>query len=204
MIHHRPVPPDEALERLLLGNRRFAAGNPTIAPVTSERRAELVENGQHPYATVLGCVDSRAPLEVVFDVTVGDILTVRTAGQALSGSALGSVEFGPVALGTELVTVVGHSHCGAVAAAIGPEEPGGALGALVDEVTDRLTGIERHDHQLAVEANLAATVDELRRLDSMVLPDGRRPVIVGLLDDLASGLVSVTDDGGLGIDQVPA
>lgn len=198
MSHHEPIPAADALQRLLEGNRRFVAGTPQVAQVTPERRAELVDDGQHPFATVIGCVDSRAPLEDVFDVTVGDILTIRTAGQALGGAALGSVEFGPVALGTELVAVVGHTQCGAVGAAIAPEQPGGALGELVAEITDRLTDDERADYARAVEANLSATVARLRALDSMVLPDGRRPVVVGLLDDLTTGAVSVIDDGGLG------
>lgn len=199
MTNRVPVSPTDALRRLLEGNQRFVAGTPTIAPVTPERRAELVDDGQYPFATVLGCVDSRAPLEDVFDVTVGDLLTIRTAGQALDGAALGSVEFGPVALGTELVAVVGHTQCGAVGAAIAPELPGGALGELVTEISDRLTDDERADYALAVEANLAATVARLRALESMVLPDGRSPIVVGLLDDLATGAVTVMDDGGLGV-----
>ncbi len=198
MTDHEPVSAADALRRLLEGNRRFVTGSPQVALVTPERRAELVDDGQHPFATVLGCVDSRAPLEDVFDVTVGDILTVRTAGQALEGAALGSVEFGPVALGTELVAVVGHTQCGAVGAAIAPERPTGALGDLVAEITDRLTDDERADYSRAVEANLGATVARLRALDSMVLPDGRRPVVVGLLDDLVTGAVHVIDDGGIG------
>ena len=194
-----PVSPTDALYRLLDGNRRFTSGKPTIALVTPERRAELVHEGQYPFATVIGCVDSRAPLEDVFDVTVGDLLTIRTAGQALDGSALGSVEFGPVVLGTRLVAVVGHTECGAVGAAIGPDHPGGALGDLVAEIADRLTDDERGDYELAVRANLAATVARLRALESMVLPDGTPPVVVGLLDDIATGVVTVIDDGGLGI-----
>jgi carbonic anhydrase len=190
------------LTRLLEGNLRFASGTPRIAPITPERRAELVHEGQHPFATVLGCVDSRAPLEDVFDVTVGDLLTIRTAGQALDGAALGSVEFGPVALGTELVAVVGHTQCGAVGAAIAPDPPGGALGELVAEISARLTDDERADYARAVEANLAASVAQLRALDSMVLPDGRSPVIVGMVDDLETGVVTVIDDGGLGISEI--
>lgn len=196
MSRHEPIAATDALRMLLEGNHRFATGTPNEPTVTPERRAELVE-GQHPFATVLGCVDSRAPLEAVFDVSVGDLLTIRTAGQALAGSTLGSVEFGPRALGTELVAVVGHTRCGAVGAAIAPDTPDGALGELVDEIAGRLTDAERADYDRAVEANLLATVRRLRALESMVLPDGRKPVVVGLLDDLATGVVSVVDDGGL-------
>ncbi len=199
MTDHQPVPAADALRLLLEGNRRFVAGTPQVALIDADRRRELIEDGQHPFATVLGCVDSRAPLETVFDVTVGDLLTIRTAGQALNGSALGSVEFGPVALGTELVAVVGHTVCGAVGAAIGPDDPAGALGELVDEISERLTDTERADYELAVKANVAATVAQLRALETMVLPDGRKPVVVGMVDDLATGEVGILDDGGLGV-----
>lgn len=197
MSQPEPVSAVDALGRMLEGNRRFVAGTTNVAPVTHQRRRELIEHGQHPFATVLGCVDSRAPLEAVFDVTVGDLLTVRTAGQSLEGGALGSVEFGPVALGTELVAVVGHTVCGAVAAAMAPEHPGGALGALVAELSDRLDDAGHADYALAVNENVAAAVARLRALDSMVLPDGRQPVVVGLVNDLSTGAVEVLDDGGL-------
>lgn len=200
MTDPQPLSARDALKRLLEGNRRFAAGTPKVTSVTPERRAELVDDGQHPFATVLGCVDSRAPLEMLFDVGVGEILTVRTAGQALTGSALGSVEFGPKALGTELVAVVGHTMCGAVGAAIAPDRPDGALGDLVTEIVDRLGDTDRADYARVVKVNLAATVTTLRGLETMVLPDGRPPVVVGLLDDLRSGRVAVIDDGGLGFD----
>lgn len=196
MTDHAPVSADDALVRLIAGNRRFASGTPKPPAVSPARRAELM-SGQYPFATVLGCVDSRAPIELLFDVGVGDLLTVRSAGQALSGSTTGNVEFGVRALGTELVAVVGHTMCGAVGAALDPDRPDGPLGELIAEVAARVPGATRDDYETAVLTNLAAGVTALRALESLRLPDGRRPVVVGLLYHLDTGEISVEDDGGL-------
>lgn len=196
MTDHLPMSADDAFARLLQGNRRFASGTPKPPAVSAARRADLT-SGQYPFATVLGCVDSRAPIELLFDVGVGDLLTVRSAGQALSGSTTGNVEFGVRALGTELVAVVGHTSCGAVGAALSPERPDGPLGELIAEVAARLPGATIDDYETAVLTNLAASVAALRALESLRLPDGRRPVVVGLLYHLDTGEISVEDNGGL-------
>jgi carbonic anhydrase len=117
---------DEALTRLLDGNRRFAAGESTQAsgPALLERRRTLVKN-QKPIAVVVGCSDSRVTPELVFDVTLGEIFVVRTAGEAVDAVALGSVEFPIEYLGTRLIVVLGHQHCRAVSAAVsGAKERG--------------------------------------------------------------------------------
>lgn len=197
-----PLDPREiaatSLETLLEGNRRFAASTPHAHPLLPDRRAELL-NGQYPLATLIGCVDARVPPELVFDQGIGDLLTVRTAGQSLTGSALGSIEFGVQVLGVPLVIVMGHTGCGAVAAALSASRPDGNLGDLVGEVADRLTELVGGDPLKATAGNTAATVDVLRRLGSLVTPAGDDAIVVGLLYDMATGLVAVLDDGGLGI-----
>lgn len=190
------VDAQSALHNLLTGNQRFASGSPNDPNVSPDRRAELT-HGQTPFATVLGCVDSRAPIELIFDVSVGDLLTVRSAGQALRGAPLGNVEFGVRVLGTELVAVVGHSSCGAVASASHPERSTGPLGELIAEVADRLVAVSNDD---PVRANLVASVEELRADATLTLPDGRTPIVVGMLYDLASGVVELVDDGGLSVE----
>jgi carbonic anhydrase len=119
--------PDEALARLKAGNARFAAGKPQCAPLTA-RVAELA-NGQAPYAIVLGCSDSRVPIETVFDEVPGNIFVVRVAGNFLNDDGLGSIEYAVAALKSKLILVLGHSNCGAVAAAVsyvkdGTTQPG--------------------------------------------------------------------------------
>jgi carbonic anhydrase len=104
----------EALERLRQGNRRFVA-NRGGASVT---RPNEVAAGQHPFAIILGCSDSRVPAEIVFDQGLGDLFVIRVAGNIVAPSLVGSVEFAAERFGTRLVVVLGHSNCGAILATI--------------------------------------------------------------------------------------
>ncbi|HMS90217.1 MAG TPA: carbonic anhydrase [Acidimicrobiales bacterium] len=185
----------EALQSLLDGNRRFAVGGLIDTKMSVDERAALVA-GQHPRAVVLGCVDSRVPPEVVLGQGIGDLLTVRTAGQSLSGVALGSIEFGARSLGVPLVVVLGHTHCGAVLAAIGDHDLTGHLGEMIGEVAARLVDLVGADPIGATGGNLQATVDALRKLGTLSY-EGDHAHVVGLLYHLETGLVTVEDDGGL-------
>ncbi len=185
-----------ALQDLLSGNRRFADGVPDPHVVTHEDRQALL-TAQDPFAVVLGCVDARVPPEVVLDQGVGDLFTVRTAGHSLAGVALGSIEFGVRVLGLPLVVVLGHTGCGAVLAALSEDQADGHLGELTGEVADRLTEVVGSDPVRATGANLDATVAALRALGNLATPAGHSPFVVGLLYDMATGLVTVTDDAGL-------
>lgn len=183
------------LEGLLAGNRRFAAGIDVDTTMTPAAREALVA-GQDPDAVVLGCVDARVPPEVVLGQGVGDLLTVRTAGQSLSGVAIGSIEFGVTVLDIPLVVVLGHTGCGAVLAAMGERDMTGHLGELLGEVAARLVDVVGDDPVRATGGNLQATVDALRDLGILVTSEGPA-FVVGLLYDLATGGVTVTDDAGL-------
>ena len=113
------VAPDEALSRLLNGDKRFVSGKseePHGAALIERRH--MLEKEQKPFAVVLSCSDSRVPPELVFDVTLGDIFVVRTAGEVVDAVALGSIEYAIEHLGTHLVVVLGHQRCGAVSAAV--------------------------------------------------------------------------------------
>ena len=110
---------DDALSRLLNGDKRFVAGKseePTGAALV-ERRHALAKD-QKPFAVILGCSDSRVPPELIFDVTLGDIFVVRTAGEVVDAIVLGSLEYAIEHLGTKLIVVLGHERCGAVTAAV--------------------------------------------------------------------------------------
>ena len=185
----------QALIKLVEGNRRFAEGRPDPHVVQPSVRAALLD-GQEPIAVVLGCVDSRVPPEVVLDQGVGDLLTVRTAGHSLAGVALGSIEFGVRVLEVPLVVVLGHTGCGAVLAAMRDDHADGHLGELTGEVASRLTDVIGDDPVWATGANLQATVDALRELGTLTASAGPA-VVVGVLYDMGTGLVTVTDDGGL-------
>jgi carbonic anhydrase len=109
------VSPAEALQRLKDGNQRFVAGKPLHQRQNAARRAELV-SAQHPFAAILGCSDSRVPLEIVFDQELGDLFAVRVAGNVAGGDERGSLQYAAAHLGIPLVVVLGHERCGAVSA----------------------------------------------------------------------------------------
>lgn len=107
--------PQQAWERLLEGNERFVANTSSHPRQDAARRAELV-NGQHPFAAILGCGDSRLAAEIIFDLGLGDAFVVRTAGQVLDDAVLGSLEYSAAELEIALIMVLGHDSCGAVTA----------------------------------------------------------------------------------------
>ena len=111
--------PAQALERLEAGNHRYANGTPTHPNESAARRTEQAK-GQHPYAVIVSCADSRVPPEIVFDAGLGDLCVIRTAGNRLDDLVLASIEYAVQHLGTSLVVVLGHERCGAIAAALEP------------------------------------------------------------------------------------
>jgi carbonic anhydrase len=195
--------PAEALRRLLDGNTRFAAGASAPRPADPMRLRELTD-GQHPFATVLGCSDSRVPPEVVFDQGLGDVFVVRVAGNVVGAEILGSLGYALEHLATPLFVVLGHEGCGAVQAALAKRREGktahGPLAELIDAIGPALEQIdpsEPADAQLrhAVEANVRHTV---RRLAAT--PAGRdalardRIRVVGAVYELATGRVRLSTE----------
>ncbi|NAZ85631.1 carbonic anhydrase [Kineococcus indalonis] len=151
--------PDEALELLRAGNARFVAAPEVHHAHPAAHRLHLAE-GQHPFAIVLSCADSRVPPELVFDQDLGDLFTVRTAGQVVAPPVLGSLQYGVEHLHVPLLVVLGHEGCGAVKAALEAVEAGSApSGTAVDSLVDAI--------RPAAERALAG-VDEAHRLDEAV------------------------------------
>jgi carbonic anhydrase len=113
-----PVPADQALQRLREGNARFCQNVRSLnVSVGQAARAALVA-GQHPFATILSCSDSRVPSELVFDQGLGDLFVIRVAGNIVAPSLVGSVEFAAATFGTRLTVVMGHTSCGAIKATL--------------------------------------------------------------------------------------
>ena len=107
----------EALKRLQEGNQRFASGVRSVATMTPPSELGRHAEGQAPFATILGCSDSRVPVEMIFDQGLGDLFVIRVAGNIAGPSTVGSIEFATDVVGVRLVVVLGHSACGAVRAA---------------------------------------------------------------------------------------
>lgn len=159
--------------------------------------AAALSGGQQPYAVVLGCIDSRVPLEAVFDQNFGSICVVRTGAHVLDRSIVGSVEFAVTELHVPLVMVLGHERCGAIAATVDAlrtgNRPDGPLGYLVDQIAPSVTQAGLHDphvHRKALRGHVARTVDQLQlgaRL-TKATAEGKAKV-VGAVYDLDSAMV---------------
>lgn len=187
--------PVEALSDLLAGNERFVKRRPRHGHDVGA--AAAASGGQQPFALVVGCMDSRVPLEAIFDQTFGSICVIRSGGQVLDRAMIGSVEFGISALGIPLVVVLGHERCGAVAATVEALRDGhrqaGALGYLVDEIAPAVeeAGVDAEDvHALAMRRHVARTVAELAKNDVVAAAAARGAVeVVGAVYDLDTGQV---------------
>src|SRR5216110_140892 len=127
------VPADTALTKLKEGNLRFATSEVSQSKPTAARRKETVQ-GQHPFAIIVGCADSRTPPELIFDQNLGDLFVVRTAGNLVDDYALGSIEYAVEHLGTRLIVVLGHERCGAVTAALSGGSAPGHINSLVRDI----------------------------------------------------------------------
>jgi carbonic anhydrase len=190
----RPGPAD-ALAHLLAGNRRFADGRPRYGHDVAA--AAATSAGQQPRAFVIGCIDSRVPLEAIFDQTFGSVCVGRTGGQVLDRALVGSVEFAVETLGVPLVMVLGHERCGAVAATVEAlrtdRRPPGGLGYLVDEIAPAVqaAGVQAPDvYGRALRLHVAATVARLTGNDVVAAAvEAGRLAVLGAIYDLDTGRV---------------
>lgn len=195
----RPTPA-EALQRLLDGNRRFAAGAPPQADASAARRAELA-SGQQPFAALVSCADSRVPPEVIFDQGLGDLFVCRIAGNIVEAGIAGSVEYAAGVLGVSVVMVLGHESCGAVKAALDALAGGGSVSPNIDVLVDAiavpvLRAREQAGDRLnnAILANVRFGVERLRREPDLTPLIDRGDIrVVGGEYRLASGLVEIVD-----------
>lgn len=169
--------PDEALARLMEGNRRFVADSPRPAPGNAARRREQVQ-GQAPFATVLACADSRTPPGTLFDTGLGEIFGLRVAGNTLSPAGFGSIEYSSMALGVPLIMVLGHERCGAVAAAVEVVERNarlpGSLMAMVEPILPAVEEAKRGDPSDLLDATVRThalrMARRLREEESVLTP----------------------------------
>jgi carbonic anhydrase len=198
----------ESLQRLRDGNARFAANVRGLESfLTQERRAQLAD-GQAPHAIILGCSDSRVPVEIVFDQGLGDLFVIRVAGNIVAPSLVGSVEYAAECFATRLVVVLGHSRCGAVNATLDElqrpaENQSRNLRAIVDRVRPSVAALLstdlRHDREALVEqavrANIRASADHLRHgsdvLEELIARDGL--LVVGAEYFVETGRVEFFD-----------
>ena len=193
-----PIPADEALARLKAGNERFVQGRPTGLSDFRYSVSDL-SAGQRPFATILGCSDSRVPPELLFDVGLGELFVVRVAGNVFSREVAGSLQYAGAHLHTALFVVMGHKGCGAVGAALDSienETPHHShIQMLVDSILPAVSGL---DHELsaadqleqAVERNVRWTVHQIMEMPEAQAREAEGIYkIVGAIYDIDTGHV---------------
>ncbi|HYD47337.1 MAG TPA: SulP family inorganic anion transporter [Terriglobales bacterium] len=209
--------PAQVLEILREGNERFRTGHRLSRDLG--RQLTATADGQHPLAVVVSCIDSRTPAEIIFDLGLGDIFSVRIAGNVVSRKILGSVEYASAVAGAKLILVVGHTRCGAVGAAVeltrigaDPLQTTGCqhLGPIVEEIRH---SIDESCHALTSDAEKAAFADNVARRNALhtvqqiaeqsqtirKLLDEGRVAVLGAVYDVASGKIDFLTDTANGL-----
>ncbi|GAA2961602.1 carbonic anhydrase [Glutamicibacter bergerei] len=197
--------PQQAWEKLTNGNQRFTLGN-TQHPNQDGARRESLVAGQEPFAVIFGCSDSRLAAEIIFDVGLGDVFVVRTAGHVLDPASLGSLEFAVDILNIPLIVILGHDSCGAVTAAIDAKESGnmpkGFVRDLVEHIIPSVFAAERSnitDVNGTVVEHVKQTTSRLVDLSSIIetaIAEGRTAV-AGVAYKLAEGEAQLVSSMGL-------
>lgn len=197
---HLSITPDEAKQKLIDGNQRFITQEPT----TKEYYVELqkAEKGQHPYAVVLTCSDSRVPPEIIFDESIGKLFVIRVAGNVIDQVTLGSIEYAVEHLGCSYVLILGHNHCGAVTATV----KGGENTPAVEEIArlimpavekakeENKTGNDLIDLAIIENINLQIKYSiEMSELLSHFVNDGKIKIAGGLYN-ISTGRVEFLPD----------
>jgi carbonic anhydrase len=186
--------PEAALQQLIDGNRRFAEGRLTsFAEDLDILKAKTVDK-QEPFAAVLSCADSRVPVEVIFDQSIGHVFVTRVAGNIATSAMIASLEYGVAVLGTKAILVLGHANCGAVKASIEAKEVPGQISTLypyirpaVDQAGSNL--------EAAIKANAKIQAGLLRQSSPVLadhLKENQLKIVAGYYD-LSSGKVTLLD-----------
>jgi carbonic anhydrase len=189
------VPPDAALARLLEGNQHFVAGTAAHPRQSAERRTTLAE-GQHPFAIVLTCADSRVAPELYFDQGLGDLFVLRNAGNVLDDHIIGSIEYAVEHLHATLIIVVGHAQCGAVSAAVAGGRAPGHIHTLVESIQPAVELAQKQEGDKVdntVRAHARRVAEILRRVEPILgtaVQAGHVKVVAGRYD-LATGRVEI-------------
>lgn len=202
------LPASQALERLREGNRRFVSGVRSLDPLVTQSRLGDFVAGQEPFAVILGCADSRVPVEMIFDQGLGDLFVIRVAGNIVAPSLVGSVEYAAARVGARLAVVLGHTGCGAVQATIEElERPSEDRSPNLHSIVERIrpsvqellqTDLKNDRKELArraVRANVRASAAHLRTgsriLEQLIREDGL--LVVGAEYSLETGAVDFFD-----------
>lgn len=191
---------DAALNDLMEGNKRFVANRPDKLDLPAQVKATAT--GQYPKAVILSCIDSRVPVEMVFDQGIGDVFVARVAGNTEDESVLGSMEYATAVAGSKLVMVLGHEACGAVKAGIDKFEAGdnvahllGAIEPAIEKVKGDRNSSDKKYVEEVIKVNVQETIDDIRERSPIMagLEKEGKIKIVGAYYNLHTGEVSLLD-----------
>jgi len=197
--------PEEILDGLKEGNQRFVSNN--LTPQDYQAQVTKTSSGQYPEAVVIACIDSRVPVEAIFDKSIGDIFVARVAGNFVNEDILGSTEFGTAVAGSKVVVVMGHEHCGAVKSAVDNVEMGNITAMLSKirpavEISEEeyegegeMTSSNDEYVTHVVNTNVRYTIDQMRERSQIIaeLERNGEVVIAGAFYDLDTGVVTFLD-----------
>jgi len=182
---------DEALQKLMDGNKRYVAGNLATKDIGDTKRKEL-SKGQKPFAIVVTCSDSRVPPEILFDQGLGDIFIIRVAGNVVDPIALGSIEYGAEHLNAPLLFILGHTNCGAVKATLEAKgKPEGNIGAIVKKIMPAVEkakkkgGTEDEIFEAAIKENVKNVYDDVMKKSNIIphlVGEGKLKIVAGEYD----------------------
>ena len=186
--------PDAALQELMEGNRRFVAERLTSCEHDLAILKKHTIEKQEPFAAVLSCADSRVPVELVFDQTIGHIFVTRVAGNVAPAEIMASLEYGAAVLGTQVIVVLGHSGCGAVKATIQAKDVPGQISALFSHIRPAVDQAGP-DLEAAAKANAKVQATLLRQASTVIagLVKEKKLKVVAAYYDLGTGVVSLLE-----------
>ena len=186
--------PDQALAELVAGNKRYTSGKLTLFKTDLAGLRKETEEKQEPFAAVLSCADSRVPAEIIFDQSIGQIFVCRVAGNVITPEIIGSLEYGAAVLGTKVILVMGHSHCGAVKATIQGKDVPGQISSLFPHIRPAVDQAGS-DLEAAIKANAKIQATLLAQASTVIsgmVKSGSVKVTSGYYD-LGSGAVTLLE-----------
>jgi len=186
------ISPADALKRLMDGNARYAAGKLSSFQEDLQLLKQKTVEKQEPFAAVLSCADSRVPVEIVFDQTIGHVFVTRVAGNVVTPEIIGSLEYGVAVLGTAVLVVLGHGSCGAVSAAIAAKDVPGQISALYRHIRPAVDQAGS-DLDAAIRANARIHARLLQEASPVIASavKQKRLKVVAAYYDLATGVVTL-------------
>ncbi|GAB3538123.1 carbonic anhydrase [Arthrobacter tecti] len=201
---NKQLTPAEAWQKLRDGNARFISSDSSHPNQDASRRASLV-NTQNPFAVIFGCSDSRLAAEIIFDVGLGDVFVVRTAGQVIDDAVLGSLEYSVSVLGVPLIVILGHDSCGAVTATMNAIETGAMPAGFIRDLVERITPSVLTSQRNGVTDINGTVVEHIKQTANRLVDSSRvisdaveqgSTAVVGVAYRLEEGKAELVADNG--------